>query len=103
MVSVGYMAKAVVVRPEWVTANVIDIYSVSGCISANFMDYFQFWKHNGYWFFNTPDVIVELARTNGIDTAGLKWFYYEVYEKQFDDLAKAWVDFRPRPRSLPRC
>jgi hypothetical protein len=89
------MAKRIVSKPDWVTADVTDIYSVSGCMSENFLDYIKFWKHNGYWFFNTPNVIVELARENGVDTLEMRWFYYEVYEKQFDEEAKVWADFQP--------
>jgi hypothetical protein len=52
MIPVGYMAKQVEPRSEWLQAQqVLDIYSVSGCVSKNFADYIKFWKHNGYWFF----------------------------------------------------
>jgi len=100
VIPAGYMAKKVIPRPDWVQperapANVTDIYSVSGCISEDFLDYIEFWRHNGYWFFNTPRVIVDLLRESRVDASGLKWFYYEVYEKQFDEEAKSWVDFQP--------
>jgi hypothetical protein len=37
MIPAGYMAKRVVVLPEWLPADrVSSIYSVSGCISQNF-------------------------------------------------------------------
>ncbi len=42
------MAKRVSKRPDWLKApQVIDIYSVSGCISKNFADYINYWRHNG--------------------------------------------------------
>ncbi len=95
MIPVGYMAKVVASKPEWISAHVTDIYSVSNCISENFANYFQWWKHNGYWFFDTPELIDELAREHGVDTANLTWFYYEAYEKQYDEARKIWIDFQP--------
>ena len=61
MVPAGYMAKRVVARPDWLPAErVSSIYSVSGCVSETFADYINFWKHNGYWLFNSPEVIIEV-------------------------------------------
>ncbi|OQW33412.1 MAG: hypothetical protein A4E19_03115 [Nitrospira sp. SG-bin1] len=40
-----------------------------------------FWKHNGYWFFDSPEVIEQVAREESIDLAGTKIFYYEVYKQ----------------------
>jgi hypothetical protein len=96
MVPAGYMAKRVVARPDWLPAErVSSIYSVSGCISENFADYINFWKHNGYWLFNSPDVITEVARENNIDLSGTVLFFYEVYEQDFD--AGEWMGFEPEP------
>jgi hypothetical protein len=96
MIPVGYMAKRIAKRPDWVAAkNVVDIYSVSHCVSDNFANYFNFWKHNGYWFFDTLDLIGQLAHDNGIDLSGLKFFYYEAYEKQYHEDEKSWTDFQP--------
>jgi hypothetical protein len=72
---------------------VTDIYSVSGCISKVFADYVEYWKHNGFWLFNTPEVIENVARENSIDLAGTTLFYYEVYEKEFD--GNAWHAYEP--------
>ncbi len=86
MIPVGYMAKRVSPRPEWLAAErVADIYSVSMCISKNFADYIPYWKHNGYWFFDTPEIIEQLAREHAIDLHGTSLFYYEVYEHEFDE------------------
>ena len=55
------MAKRVYTRPmgiEHVTA----VYSVGNCISEPFADYVNDWKHNGYWFFDSPGIIQQLAR-----------------------------------------
>jgi hypothetical protein len=96
MIPVGYMAKRVIARPEWGhVPGVTDIYSVSGCVSENFADYINFWKHNGYWFFDSPQIIAELARHNSIDLAGTELFFYEVYESEFNADRSEWVAFEP--------
>lgn len=96
MLPAGYMAKRVVARPDWLPAErVSSIYSVSGCISENFADYINFWKHNGYWLFNSPDAITEVAIQNTIDLSGTVLFFYEVYEQHFD--SGEWMRFEPEP------
>jgi hypothetical protein len=90
----GYLAKRVVTRPEWLPAErVTCIYSLSGCVSRAFADYIPFWKHNGYWLFDSPDAIIQVARDNHIDLAGTALFFYEVFELQFD--AGEWAPFGP--------
>ena len=98
MISVGYMAKCVSVRPEWIKAErVADIYSVSGCVSKDFADYISYWKHNGYWFFDSPEIILQLGQQNSIDLAGTRLFFYEVHELEFDDVENRWTPFKPEP------
>jgi hypothetical protein len=96
MVPAGYMAKRILERPEWLSAErVTNIYSVSACMSDDFADYISFWKHNGYWLFDSPQIIIEIARENKIDLAEAALFYYEVYELQFD--SGRWTHFGPDP------
>jgi hypothetical protein len=96
MVPAGYMAKRVVARPDWLPAErVSSIYSVSGCVSDDFADYINFWKHNGYWLFDSPETILDVAREHGIDLAGTVLFFYEVHELQFD--SGEWMRFEPEP------
>jgi hypothetical protein len=90
------MAKRVVERPHWFPAErVSSIYSVSGCLSENFAEYINFWKHNGYWLFDSPDIITDLARENNIDLAETMLFFYQVYELQFN--SGEWTSFEPEP------
>ncbi len=99
MIPAGYMAKKVGKPPEGLgLPNVSDLYSVSGCISENFADYIHYWKHNGYWLYNSPGIIQAIARENSIDLGGTSLFFYEVYEKQFDETG--WCEFSPEA-SLP--
>ncbi len=96
MIPVGYMAKHVCKKPDWLKApTVIDLYSVSGCNSEDFADYIDFWKYNGYWLFDSADVIRAVSQENSIDLTGTSLFYYEAYEKEFD--GKIWRSFAPDP------
>jgi hypothetical protein len=94
MIPAGYLAKRVCLKPDWLEAHQVnDIYSVSGCVSEDFADYFSYWKHNGFWLFDSPEVIEKLAREQSIDLTGTTLFYYEVYEKEFD--GGAWHPYEP--------
>ena len=65
----GYMLKRVAARPDWLVApGVDDIYSVSGCISADFADYIGHWRHNGFWLFDNPRPMVAIATAEDIDS-----------------------------------
>jgi hypothetical protein len=89
------MLKRVSPRPDWLKAeNVRDIYSVSACVSKDFADYINFWKHNGYWLFDSPDIMTALAKSQHIDLAGTTLFYYEVYEREYDEATKTWQEFK---------
>jgi hypothetical protein len=96
MIPVGYMAKRVAQRPDWFKApEVKEIYSVSNCVSADFMDFIKYWRHNGYWLFDNLQIIRELAQETQIALENLTFFYYEAYEKEFDEEAKQWQSFGP--------
>ena len=96
MVPAGYMSKRVASRPEWLAVTgVRDIYSVSNCISDDFADYINCWKHNGYWLFNSPEVIAEVAAAVGASLEGAKLFYYEVYEQEYNQDSGLWSSFSP--------
>jgi hypothetical protein len=94
MIPMGYMAKRNLQPPSALgLAGVIDIYSVNDCVNDNFADYVDYWKHNGYWFFDSPEIICQLAQENSIDLKGTKLFYYEVHELEFD--GQTWRPFTP--------
>lgn len=96
MIPAGYMAKRVSGKPADLKADtVIDIYAASDCMSKDFADYINYWKHNGYWLFDSPAAIENLARDNSIELSGAKLFYYEVYELEFHEDEKAWQSFAP--------
>ena len=96
MIPVGYMAKRVSLHPDWLqTERVVDIYSVSNCISKDFADYIPYWKHNGYWFFDSPEIIRELAHARSVDLTSTSLFYYEVHDLEFDAPTREWRSFVP--------
>jgi hypothetical protein len=96
MIPVGYMYKSVSVKPDWLKAEqVADIYSVSGCISKDFHEWINYWKHNGYWLFNQPSDIQKLVKENFLSLDGMKLFYYKSYEKQWDNHREEWVSYEP--------
>lgn len=85
MIPVGYMAKRVGKKPDRYRApHVVDIYSVSNCNCEDFADYIKYWKHNGFWFFDSPEIIRDVAKQNSISFEGTSLFYYEAHEMEFD-------------------
>jgi hypothetical protein len=93
------MAKTVSSKPEWLKVpQVVDLYSVSGCLSEDFADYIEYWKHNGYWLFDSPEIIRGVAHENSIPLERTSLFYYEVYGMEFD--GNDWCPFQPEP-SVP--
>ncbi len=99
MLPAGYMAKKVYQRTDWLKSpTVVDIFSISGCVSENFADYIPFWKHNGYWLFDSPGIIANVAKEHNISLEAASLFYYEVYPEQFD--GEHWKGFTPE-RSFP--
>ena len=96
MIPAGYMAKHVAARPDGLKANQVkDIYSVSNCISDDFADYINFWKHNGYWLFDSPEIIRSVAKEHSIDIINARLFFYEIYKYEYDEDEKSWNPFVP--------
>ena len=73
--------------------NIADVYSVGSCVNEDFADYIDFWKHNGYWLFDSPQIIQSVAGEHSIPLEGTKLFYYEAYEMEFT--GKEWRAFFP--------
>ncbi|MSP38502.1 MAG: hypothetical protein EXR70_08435 [Deltaproteobacteria bacterium] len=98
MIDAGYMAKRSCAKPDLFNiAGVDDIYSVSGCISEDFADYIDFWAHNGYWLFDSPKIILDLAKDHSIDLHGTPLFFYQVYEYEWSEQDHAWRKVSPEP------
>ncbi len=48
------MAKRVQKPKGFQIHGIDDVYSVSDCVNEDFADYIKYWKHNGYWLFDSP-------------------------------------------------
>jgi hypothetical protein len=53
----------------------------------------NYWKHNGWWFFDSPGAIQAVSQAQAIDLDATLLFYYEVYEFEFRD--GEWRSFSP--------
>jgi hypothetical protein len=98
MIPIGYMYKIVAARTGWLkTLDVDDIFSVCACASDYFADYIKYWKHNGYWLFDSPRIIEDIAKKAKIDLSGMTLFYYEAHEQEFDEKTGIWSAFAAYP------
>ncbi|MCP4121603.1 MAG: hypothetical protein GY751_07600 [Bacteroidetes bacterium] len=96
MIPVGYMYKEVCKKPEWLkTESVKDVYSVSGCVSEDFDDWVNEWKHNGYWLFDSPKAMEAIAKEKDIDLSKMKLFFYKASEQQWDEDDQEWESYQP--------
>ncbi len=98
MISVGYMAKRMPQSDEWLkvmmkSSVTLDVYSVSSCVNDDFADYVDYWKHNGWWFFDSPAAIQAVSQEHSISLDHTLLFFYEVYEFEFHD--GKWRTFSP--------
>jgi hypothetical protein len=95
------MYKRIVRSPAWLEApHVVDVYSVSDCISSDFADlseYNDLWRHNDHWFFDSPGVLRAVAEDLGVSLEGLELLYYEGHELQFDADTREWLPYGPEP------
>jgi hypothetical protein len=95
MIPVGYMAKRRRQKPDWLKApRVVDIYSVSSCVSEDFADYSEYWVHNGYWFIDSPEIIKSLSEKTSAKLEDTSLFYYEMFESEFD--GANWKLYTPK-------
>ena len=93
---IGYMYKRIAGAPAGLGApHVVDVYSLSSHVSENFADYTNYWRHNGYWLFDSPATVRALAKEQSLSLDGLRLFYYEAHDLQYDDALGEWVSFEP--------
>ena len=91
MYALGYLYKKVQHNSGWIeTPHVKDVYALSGCVTEHFCDYINYWKHNGFWLFDRPEIMEELAGAHHISLDGLRLFYYEAFEEEYDEVKKVW-------------
>lgn len=95
MVPMGYMAKRIIAKPDWLkNANVKTLFSVSGCNSHNLICTEEDESLlNGYWMLNCrcdADRVLELGAE---DDGQPQTFYYELYPEQWNDSLGKWESF----------
>ncbi|QNN78569.1 hypothetical protein IAE60_03775 [Pseudoxanthomonas mexicana] len=95
MRAIGYMYKRVETPEGFDLPGILDVYSLGACVNDDFADYIGFWKHNGYFLFDSPAVMRALADEHEISLEGLRLFYYEAHDLQFDGDSREWVPFGP--------
>lgn len=101
VIPVGYILRRVATtEPSMKLGPVVDIYSVSSCISKDFAEYIRYWRHNGYWLFNRPGDMDEILAKEDLNRDLFKLLYYELYEQQFDENAKQWSAVTPPEASF---
>ena len=94
MIELGYMAKHVAARPEQLSVvHVVDICSVSNCISDDFTDFTAYWMHNEFFFFDSPDIIRKICARDNISMPDLQFFFYRGHDLQFDAVDKKWEKY----------
>ena len=98
MIPVGYMAKRTCAKPKGFDfPGIEDVYSVSGDVNDDFADYINAWKHNGYWLFDSPRLIRDVAKELTLSLDGTTLFFYEAYEQEFNEKEMTWSEFAPEP------
>lgn len=98
MIDIGYTAKRITLEPKgFNTTRVLSVWSVSNCLSHDFCDYIDFWKHNGYWFFDSPAAIREVAAEAEACLADTQLIYLRAHPKQYDAERRSWSSFQPEP------
>ena len=96
MIPIGYLSKLIVNKPDWLKSDKVKkIYSVSPCMSKDFCDYINYWKHNGYWLFDSVEIIMSLYKKENLNSSDYEILYYEAFEKQYDDNERKWKEILP--------
>lgn len=99
MIPAGYLYKTVWPPPGFLNdatrAKLTDICSVSSCVNSDFADYVNFWRHNGYWLFDSPEPMRTIAAEEGIELSETTLFYYEVFENELLDDFRTWRSIKP--------
>ena len=64
-------------------------------MSQHFADYIDLWRHNGFWLFDHPQIIIEICLEKSINLSELRFLYLESELRQYDPAQKKWIDCAP--------
>jgi hypothetical protein len=94
----GYFPKLVASVPDWIhAAGVVDVCSVSTCISTGPAGWIDHWLHNGLGWFDTPESAAQVIPQG---TTGVRLFAYRLLDTRYrGGLAEVWEwpPVRPAP------
>jgi hypothetical protein len=104
MIPAGYLYKHISARPDWagVPGRPQRAFSMCPHVARDFADYTHLWRHNGFWLFDRPQIIEQIAAEHDIDLSGLTCCYYEEYEQQYDTSSGRWLRVEP-DENIPTC
>ena len=84
MIDVGYFVKRVESRPEWLqAAGVVEICSVSNCVSQPPDDWIDRWLHNDLGFFDRVSDAMAIVPPD--DRSAYRLFAYRLYPARFQN------------------
>lgn len=96
LVLIGFLAKKVAKRPQWLKGDVLEICSLSNCISSAPEDRIDRWTHNDFGLYNTEPLACDTVAKAKRDEYTL--FAYRIFPVRFDQAGAH--PFDPRPDDL---
>ena len=83
-IPIGYFPKRIVPRPEWLKApGVLDICSVSECISPGPENWINHWRHNDMWMYDTEEIARSIVGERHENTV-VDMFAYRIMPRLFE-------------------
>ena len=107
MIPAGYLYKRIVPRPAWLdgSPHIMDVRSISACMSPSYPEQFDHWRHNGCWLYDEPSIMHEIAHKDGVSLDGMTLFYYEMYPQKYSEATHSWspieLSHRPMQVAIP--
>lgn len=71
--------------------------TLSGCIVKGFGDDISTFRHNGWYLYDTPSILAELAAAEKVPRASLRLLYAEVYPRTFSEAGVDLGELKPDP------
>lgn len=84
MIPAGYLLKRITIPPGLDIPCIKDVCSVADCANDTVIKIETYWEDNGFGLASGPNVLITLARKNGIDLTDVQLFYYEAYDEEME-------------------
>jgi hypothetical protein len=96
MIPAGYNIRSIA-KPDWLKApQITEVFSAGGVANREFAVYSMFWKQNGFFMYDSADLVKRLAQSIDFDLKHHALFYYEVYEQELVDAPSNWRTIQPQ-------